>query len=68
MAKASFQLDPNHKHNYRKVTRVGVDIKKDWPSPVWVDIVDDSDNHANGNTDIEAAGLSVATAETSTPV
>lgn len=57
-----------HTHNYRKITRVGVDIKKDWPAPTWVDIVEDSDSHASGNTDIEAAGVTVATQPTSVPV
>ena len=68
MAKESFQLDPNHTHNYRKITRIGVDIKKDWSSPAWQDIADNQDNVAPGSTDIEAAGVTVATAETGTPV
>ena len=67
MAKQSFQLDPNHTHNYRKLTRLGVDTKKDWSNPVWQDIVDDSDNVAAGATDIEAAGLTVSTVATETP-
>lgn len=57
-----------HTHNYRKLTRIGVDIKKDWSAPTWVDIVGGSDNHASGNTDIEAAGVTVATLPTSTPI
>ena len=68
MSIQSFQLDPNHTHNYRKITRIGVDIKKDWSSPAWFDVVDDTDTAALGSTDIEAAGLTVATAQTGTPV
>lgn len=67
MAKQSFQLNPNHTHNYRKITRLGVDIKKDWSSPAWQDIVDNQDNVALGSTDIEAAGVTVATEATGTP-
>lgn len=57
----------SHTHNYRKVTRVGADIKKDWSNPTWVDLVDDADTHAAGSTDIEAAGITVATQPTSAP-
>jgi len=57
-----------HAHSYRKLTRVGVDTKKDWSAPNWVDITGDGDTHAPGTTDIEAAGVTVATEPTSTPV
>ena len=70
MALQSFVLDPAHKHNYRKVTRIGTDDKNDWSSPVWVNIVDDADNYAteSGSLDAAGAGVTVATSETSTPV
>jgi len=64
MAIQSFQLDPNHTHTYRKVTRIGVDENKNWPNPAWVDVVDDADNYAAGSTDIEAAGITVQTGQT----
>ena len=67
MAKESFQLDPNHTHNYRKITRIGVDESKSWPSPTWEDVIDDGDSVALGLNDIEGAGLTTATAPTSTP-
>ena len=59
-----------HTHSYRKITRVGTDDKNDWSSPVWVDIVDDTDNKAveNGSLDAAGAGITVATQPTSTPV
>jgi len=78
MAIQSFQLDPasggvgqaefdQHTHGYRKITRIGVDNDDKWGSPTWVDIVDDADNHASESVDLEAAGVTVATAETEAP-
>lgn len=67
MAIQSVQLDPNHTHSYRKLTRIGVDDDDKWGSPVWVDVVDDADTVADTPVDLEAAGVTVATAETSTP-
>ena len=64
MAIQSFQLDPNHTHSYRKITRIGVDTNKNWNAPDWVDLVDDADNHVSGSTDIEATGITVATEQT----
>jgi len=79
MALQSFQLDPNaggvsqtefdsHTHNYRKITRVGVDASDNWSSPTWTNIVDNSDNYASESVDLEAAGVTVVTSPTSTPV
>ena len=79
MAIESFQLDPaaggvsqatfdEHTHNYRKITRIGVDDDDKFLSPTWTDIVDDSDNIADSAVDLEAAGVTVATSPTSTPV
>ena len=79
MAIESFQLDPaaggvsqatfdEHTHNYRKITRIGVDDDDKFLSPTWTDIVDDSDNIADSSVDLEAAGVTVATSPTSTPV
>ena len=78
MAIQSFQLDPAaggvsqaefdvHTHGYRKLTRIGVDDDDKWGSPVWVDIVDDADNHASTSVDLEAAGVTVATEQTEVP-
>lgn len=67
MTKQSFQVDPNHTHSYRKLTRIGVDDDDKWGSPEWVDVVDDADTYAGTAVDLEAAGVTVATAETSTP-
>lgn len=78
MAIQSFQLDPaaggvsqaefdNHTHNYRKLTRIGVDARDQFDTPTWTVIVDDSDNHASEAVDLEAAGVTVATSPTSTP-
>lgn len=70
MAIQSFLLDPAHKHTYRKLTRLGVDDKNDWTSPLWADVVDDADTYKceTGSLDLAGAGVTVATAETSTPV
>ena len=79
MAIQSFQLDPAaggvsqaefdaHTHNYRKLTRIGVDASDTWTSPTWTVIADDSDNHASEYGDLEAAGVTVETSPTSTPV
>lgn len=57
-----------HTHNYRKLTRVGVDTKKGWTSPNWEDVVDGGDTHVAGNTDIEAAGITVTTSPTGPPI
>lgn len=56
-----------HTHGYRKVTRIGVDDDDKWASPVWVDIVDDSDNVADTPVDVEAVGITVSTEQTDTP-
>ena len=67
MAMQSFQLDPNHTHNYRKITRIGVDENKNWNSPTWEDVIDDGDSVAVGTTDLEGAAITTATSVTSTP-
>ena len=82
MAMQSFQLDPAaggvsqsvfdaHAHSYRKLTKLTGDDDDGWSSPVSVDVVDDAGVHLNaggGNPpDLEAVGVEVATAPTSTP-
>jgi len=57
-----------HTHNYRKITKIGVDDDDKWSSPVWVDVVDDAQTYASTSVDLEAAGVEVATSPTSTPV
>jgi len=79
MALQSFQLDPsaggvsqatfdNHSHNYRMITRLGVDDRDQFDSPDYVDIVDDSENVAASAVDVEAVGITVATSATSAPI
>jgi len=72
----SFQIVPDgvtqaqfagHTHNYRKITRLGVDTKKDWTMPAWSTVGDDQDSVAAAVTDIEAAGLTAATSATGIP-
>ena len=78
MAIESFQLDPNaggvsqatfdeHTHNYRKITRIGVDDDDKFLSPVWENVSDDADTFASSSVDLEAAGVTVETSPTSTP-
>ena len=67
MAIQSFQLNPNHTHNYRKITRIGVDENKNWTSPNWEDLTDDGDTICSANNDMEAAALTTVTSATSTP-
>ena len=78
MALQSFQLDPasggvsqsefdTHTHAYRKIMRIGGDSDDKWNSPVWADVVDDSDTHMKESVDLEAVGVTVATEQTETP-
>lgn len=59
-----------HKHNYREITRMGVDADDKWNTPQWVNITGDGDFHVSDvpASDLEAAGVTVATAPTSPPV
>ena len=70
MAIQSFTLDPAHKHNYRKLTQIWVDDSNTWASPLSADVVDDAVTKKceTGSLDLAGAGVTVATAQTSTPV
>ncbi len=65
IVKAKFDA---HTHNYRKITKIGVDADDKWASPTWADVIDDTQTHASESVDLEAAGVEVATSPTSTPV
>ena len=76
MAIQSFQLDPNcasqsvfasHRHKYRKVTQIGVDVAADWSSPVLVNIVPNATTHAAEADRIRAAGVTIRTRRTTVP-
>lgn len=57
-----------HSHNYRKLTQLGVDSVKTYASPARVNVVDDGEVNVADNTDLEAVGVTVTTAPTTTPV
>ena len=57
-----------HKHNYRKLTGIGVDDDDKYNSPDKMDIVDDAETVAATSVDAEAVGVTVATSPTSTPI
>lgn len=56
-----------HSHNYRKITQFGVDANKTYAGPTRVDIIDDQEVFGQDGTDLEAVGITVATAPTTTP-
>lgn len=79
MALVSVQIDPaaggvsqtefsNHTHGYRKITRIGTDINKNYGTPTYADIVDDSEVISTPGNDIEAVGITVSTEQTDTPI
>ena len=78
MALQSFQIDPaaggvsqsefdSHTHNYRQVTQIGVDERDQYDSPTRSALTDDAETVAATSQDLEAVGITVATAPTSTP-
>ena len=56
-----------HTHNYRKITRIGGDDRYEWDSPVWMDVVDDSDTYVFDDIDLEATGITASTQATEGP-
>ena len=55
-----------HTHNYRKITKLGVDADSGYSSPVEVNIIDDTLVHAN-EFKAETVGIEVATLPTGAP-
>lgn len=70
MAIQSFQLDPGHKHNYRKVIQLGSDDNFNYSAPSRTTVTDDAEVKigSGAGKDLEAVGLTVATLPTSAPV
>ena len=64
VSQSSFDI---HTHNYRKITRIGGDDRMEWDSPVWMDVVDDSDTYVADSIDLEAAGVTASTQATEGP-
>ena len=56
-----------HTHNYRKFTQFGVDANKAYSGPTRTDILDDQEVFGQDGTDLEAVGITVATAPTEAP-
>lgn len=78
MALQSFQLDPNaggvsaaefeaHTHSYRKITRIGTDVNKNYGSPTYTDLIDDTEVVSTPGNDMEAVGITSSTEQTGTP-
>jgi len=56
-----------HTHNYRKITKIGVDDDDKFLSPDWTTVVDDAENVASTSVDAEAVAVEVATSPTGPP-
>ena len=78
MAIQSFQLDPAaggvsqaefdaHTHSYRQVSRLGTDVNKNYGSPTYVDVLDDTEVVSTPGNDMEAVGITTQTEQTGVP-
>ena len=67
MAIKSFQLDPNHIHQYRKIKVLCIDGSYFFPDPQCVDLVDDGEVWVKMFRNIKGVGLRSEISETGEP-
>lgn len=67
MALKSFQIDPNHRHRYRKIIKLSVDRDGYYLTPQYVNLIDSGEVWITDNEKVNAVGLRTRWRKTGQP-